>query len=129
MAEQLIAQNSSDVEAWYELGEAHYHHGATTYPHVDSLGNIGKALRAFERVLALDSSFIVAYRHIVDALGSCAAPGSNYLCLADSAVYGQPGDLRAKHGATMVDALRRDARQRRGGGGPAGAGGAPGRAG
>ena len=113
MAEQLITQNSSDVEAWYELGEAHYHHGATTYPHADSLGNMGKALWAFERVLALDSSFIVAYRHIVDALGSCAAPAANLLCLADSAVYGQPGDLRAKHGATMVDALRRDARQRR----------------
>ena len=113
IAGQLIARDSGDVEAWYQLGETHFHQGATAFPHPDTLGNAGKALRIFERVLALDSTYMVAYRHIVDALGYCAQATANYLCLADSAVYGSSAELRAKFGATNVDRLRHDAGQQR----------------
>ncbi len=113
IAGQLIARDSGDVEAWYQLGETHFHQGATTFPHPDTLGNEGRALRIFERVLALDSTYGVAYRHIVDALGYCAQATANYLCLADSAVYGPSTELRARYGPANVDRMRRDAGQER----------------
>ncbi len=47
IASQLIARDSGDVEAWYQLGEAHYHNGSQRFPHPDTLGNLGMALRAF----------------------------------------------------------------------------------
>src|SRR5512134_2433757 len=97
----MIARDSTDVEAWYQLGEAHYHGGGFNFPHPDTLGNVGKALRAFQRALALDSSYILAYRHIIDALGNCNGP--TVLCGPDSAVYAPPDTLRARFGAEMVE--------------------------
>src|SRR5205823_4404342 len=68
----LIARDPTDVEAWYQLGEAHYHDRSDAFPHPDSLGNLGRALRAFQHTLALDSSYVLAYQHILDALARCA---------------------------------------------------------
>jgi len=109
---QLIARDSSDVEAWYQLGEAHYHDNATRVPHADTMGNLGKALRAFERTLAIDSNYVMAYQHIVDVLGACAADNP-WLCLADSAVYATPDELARRYGAAEVAARRADARAAR----------------
>jgi serine/threonine-protein kinase len=86
LARTLIAQDSVDAEAWYQLGEAEYHHSAFAVPHDDSLGNAGRALRAFERALALDSGYHLAYRHVVDLLAECAE-SDRLLCGRDSAVY------------------------------------------
>jgi tetratricopeptide (TPR) repeat protein len=108
IVEEMIARDSTDVEAWYQLGEAHYHGGGQTFPHADTSGNLGKALRAFQRALALDSSYILAYRHIIDALGNCN--GASVLCGPDSAVYAAPDTLRARFGQATVDRLRQEAR-------------------
>jgi serine/threonine-protein kinase len=110
IAEEMIVRDSTDVEAWYQLGEAHYHASAVDrdFHHSDTLGNLGKALRAFQRALALDSTYILAYRHIIDALGACDGP--SVLCMADSAVYGLPDSLRSRFGAETVERLRREAR-------------------
>ena len=109
----MIAHDSTDVEAWYQLGEAHYHHRSLDYPHADTLGNLGRALRAFQRTLALDSSYVLAYQHILDALGACARDGGSgayRLCLADSAVYATPAELTAQFGAGSTARLRAAAR-------------------
>ncbi len=110
IAEGMIARDSTDVEAWYQLGEAHFHHQASTFPPPDTVGNIGRALRAFQRALALDSSYLVAYRHILDGLNACAAPENGLVCLADSAVYGLPTDLVTRLGRPTVDGSKADAR-------------------
>jgi tetratricopeptide (TPR) repeat protein/TolB-like protein/predicted Ser/Thr protein kinase len=110
IASGLIARDSGDVEAWYQLGEAHYHHNAASLPHPDTLGNIGKALRAFERTLALDSTYILAYQHILDALATCSFTNA-WVCLADSAVYGAPDELARTVGTATIERLREEGRQ------------------
>ncbi|MEE8061387.1 MAG: serine/threonine-protein kinase, partial [Gemmatimonadales bacterium] len=40
LAEELIGYDSTDVEAWYQLGEAHFHDDAARYPHEPSYGNL-----------------------------------------------------------------------------------------
>ena len=99
----LIARDSTDVEAWYQLGEAHFHHGATVFPPPDTVGNIGRALRAFQRSLALDSNYILAYQHILDALRTCAAARNGVVCLADSAQYGLDSALVRRLGRPTID--------------------------
>jgi len=107
-AGEMIARDSTDVEAWYQLGEAHYHDRANSFPHPADAGNLGLALNAFQRALALDSTYILAYQHIIDALGNCA--GSNTrVCTADSAVYGMPDTLAARFGEPRLAERRQQA--------------------
>jgi tetratricopeptide (TPR) repeat protein len=113
IVEEMIAHDSTDVEAWYQLGEAHFHDRSQDYPHPDTLGNLGRALRAFQRTLALDSSYVLAYQHILDALAACArddGSGAYRLCLADSAVYATPEELTRTFGAATVARRRGAAR-------------------
>ncbi len=109
LAEQLIARDSSDVEAWYQLGEAHFHDRPGRFPRPDTAGNIGTALQAFERTLALNPRYTLAYQHTIDALRNCAAD-SPWLCMADSAVYGTPTELADRFGAERIEQVRRAAR-------------------
>ena len=108
----MIGRDSTDTEAWYQLGEAHFHHYAGQFPHPDTLGDMGKALFAFERALALDSSYVLAYFHIVDVLGNCSSNMARYICLADSTVYGEPDELEERFGAGEVTRLRHEAADR-----------------
>jgi tetratricopeptide (TPR) repeat protein len=77
---------------------------------------MGKALRTFQRSLALDSNFTVAYQHILDALGNCAFDVSRlpsgqpgYVCLADSAIYGTHSELERRLGAATIARWQREA--------------------
>jgi tetratricopeptide (TPR) repeat protein len=83
--------------------------GAQSPPHPDTLGNIGLALQAFQKTLELDSSYVLAYQHIIDALTGCT--NSNvWVCTADSAVYGMPDELTRRLGAATLQRLRDGAR-------------------
>ena len=110
IAMEMIARDSTDVEAWYQLGEAHFHDQAPQFPPPPGRGNIGRSLRAFQRALALDSSYVLAYQHILDALNACAGAGNGVLCLADSAVYGFPQNLATQFGQPVVDRFKQEAR-------------------
>ena len=111
IAREMIARDSTDVEAWYQLGEAHFHDRSTVIaPRERGWGNVGTALRAFQHALRLDSSYVMAYRHILDGLSLCATPTSAILCLADSAVYGFPPDIVERYGQATVDSLKAEAR-------------------
>ncbi len=112
IAAQMIARDSGDVEAWYQLGEAHFHDDAHTFPHPDSAGNLGVALNAFRHSLELDSAYVLAYLHITDALGSCGADNP-WLCLPDSAVYAPRDSLVQRFGEWRVERLRAEAREAR----------------
>lgn len=105
IAGEMIERDSTDVEAWYQLGEAHYHDAPGRLPHADTLGDFVSALSAFRRTLALDSGYVLAYQHILDVLGSCA--GNNpWLCLEDRTVYGTRDQLENEFGAERVAAQR-----------------------
>jgi tetratricopeptide (TPR) repeat protein len=115
IAHDMIRRDSTDVEAWYQLGEAHFHHNAQSFssddspPHPDTLGNIGLALGAFQKTLELDSSYVLAYQHILDALLGCT--NSNvWVCTRDSAVYGMPEELSRRFGDATIAQLRSQAR-------------------
>jgi len=57
---EAVRQHPDDAEAWYKLGEAHFHTGS-------QLLLPRRALGMFERSIALDPTFFPAYEHIVDA--------------------------------------------------------------
>ena len=67
----IIKSDSSDVEAQYGLGECSFHSAtvvvAPGQPPVFQ-GSWNTAIRAFEKSIALDSTFHLAYQHIFDAL-------------------------------------------------------------
>ena len=110
IATGMIERDSTDVEAWYQLGEAHFHDQSQQFPPPPGRGNVGRGLRAFQRALALDSSYVLAYQHILDALNACGGAANGVLCLADSAAYGFPQNLAAAYGQAEVDRLKGEAR-------------------
>ncbi|NNG16986.1 MAG: protein kinase, partial [Gemmatimonadales bacterium] len=112
IAGQMVARDSSDVEAWYQLGEAHFHHRPGRVPHSDTLGDYGKALFAFQHTLELDSGYTVAYRHVIDVLGNCAR-NSPWLCFRDSTVYANQEELVERFGEETVTRLRQEAGEER----------------
>ena len=112
----LLAADSSDVEAWYGVGECMYHDftleavgGDTTKLRFRADWN--RSIRAFSRVLQLDPQYHLAYQHIIDALGNCSqrlaqVGGGFRVCTADSAVYGTP-DVLAPYGMNQISPMNR----------------------
>ncbi len=76
-----------DPQVWYELGEARFHRG----PYVGVLPE--QAAEAFERAVELDSSFVPAYRHLIELNLIRGDPDAarrvtaEYLERADSTLY------------------------------------------
>ena len=66
----MARADSSDVEAAYGLGECLYHDQAVggDSTQLRSGANWQHSIRAFNRVLALDPQYHLAYQHIIDAL-------------------------------------------------------------
>src|SRR5690606_8615139 len=58
----LVRRDSTDAESWYLLGDAHFHSASLDG---DFARHWTGALRAFNRTLALDSTFHLAYSHMV----------------------------------------------------------------
>jgi tetratricopeptide (TPR) repeat protein len=69
--QQLISRDSTDVDAWYGLGEAWFHDSAPDRP-----GQWSQSLRAFKRTLALDPDYALAYDHIRSMLTLSSRPGT-----------------------------------------------------
>ena len=95
--EGMVAADSNDVEAWYNLGECSYHDpvvaplpGDTTRVSFRSSWNT--ALHAFRRVLELDPTYHLAFQHIQDALlatvrQGCRVPPERVTCNPQSSTY------------------------------------------
>jgi tetratricopeptide (TPR) repeat protein/TolB-like protein len=69
----VLRTDSSDVEAWYNLGECNYHDAFISFAGGDSTkpafrGSWNLALRAFLRALDLDPTYHLAYSHLPDIL-------------------------------------------------------------
>jgi eukaryotic-like serine/threonine-protein kinase len=82
----LVATDSMDAEAWYGLADADFH--TATGTNVQSGDTIAlmltRSLRGFERAIALDSTFHLAYAHMVSLYQAGASTRSNALIDGDS---------------------------------------------
>jgi tetratricopeptide (TPR) repeat protein/TolB-like protein len=76
----LVRADSSDVEAWYGIGECLFHDPSSEVvgdpPQVRFRADLDGSIRAFSRVLQLDPTYHLAYQHIIDAL----VPERGQLC-------------------------------------------------
>jgi serine/threonine-protein kinase len=57
--EELLGKDPNDADAWYGLGDAWFHEGATPVP-----ARFTPSLRAFKRALALDPGYALAFEHV-----------------------------------------------------------------
>jgi serine/threonine-protein kinase len=105
----IVARDSGDAEAWYGLGDALWHHRPGGWASEHAVDNWSGALRAFNRTLALDSSFHLAYSHKLDMYRAAADPGSPVVLVGD-ALRHVGGDAAARAAdPAVVQAKRRAA--------------------
>jgi tetratricopeptide (TPR) repeat protein/TolB-like protein len=71
-----LTRDSADAEAWYGLADAYYHHQTGNWGDSTTRDHWTRALAGFNRTLALDSSFHLAYSHKVNIYQQAAAPNS-----------------------------------------------------
>jgi tetratricopeptide (TPR) repeat protein len=130
----VVAADSTSTDGWYGLGDAWYHRAATEGTLMGrALGEAGpnaerqetvtqsyaprlarayaSSRRAFERTIALDSSYHLAYSHLVSIYQMLAAGVTPLVLDGDSlrAVAG-PAGVRAYGGQARVDSARARAR-------------------
>ncbi len=58
--EALLAEDSTDADAWYGLGDAWFHDTASA----NVPARMTRSLRAFQRTLALDPEYFLAFEHV-----------------------------------------------------------------
>lgn len=81
--QDIIARDSLDAEAWYGLGDAYFH---TPVPNDRIHEVFGPALSAFDRTLALDSTFHLAYQHKLNIYQLASLPQRRVMLDGDSLV-------------------------------------------
>ena len=73
VARTLVAQDSTDIQGVFLVGECSFHDDGVVVSSTDSMvgtyrGNWNTAIRAFRRVIALDPSYLGAFEHVIDVL-------------------------------------------------------------
>jgi tetratricopeptide (TPR) repeat protein len=86
--EDILSRDSLDAEAWYGLGDAYFHLPQSGSEFLESYR---MALRAFDRTLALDSTFHLAYQHKLNIYQLASLPGQPIMLEGDSLVAVPPG--------------------------------------
>ena len=95
--EDLTKTDSTDVEAWYNLGECSYHDVVVVPDPADSTRAVFRSswntsLHAFRKALELDPTYHLAFQHIQDALlvpvrNGCRLPAGEVTCTAQAGGY------------------------------------------
>ena len=98
------------AEAWYGLGDSYYHTRITNGTFAQFVGNMTRSMRSFRKTLAIDSTYHLAYSHLVQ-LYNQAATGNGFAFIGDSAILLDSAAV-ARLGQARVEALRAEARQR-----------------
>ncbi len=81
----LVATDSGDGDVWYGLADADYHmalNGALNNPD-STVTMLNRSMRAFERAIELDSTFHLAYQHLVEIYQMSATSSSGVLIDSD----------------------------------------------
>ena len=103
----LVARDPNDAEAWYGLGDAAFHQAR---PGQDPSALFTRALRAFNRTLALDSSFHLAYSHKILIYNSAGSPSSGLMLAGDSVFLLADSAARRAFGTERFAAAKVQAR-------------------
>ena len=103
---RLLARDSTDAEAWYALADAYFH---DPDPATRAM-NRTRSLAAFNRTLALDSTFHLAYSHKVDLYTDASRPGSAMVIENDTVRILSP-DVAQQWGRARIDSARQRARE------------------
>lgn len=107
---RLVAVDSLDAEAWYAFADAAYHLVLnTSYGRSpDSTAKyLNQSMRAFQRTIALDSTFHLAYEHLVSMYNQAAVPRAYIVLVGDSIKPGGPVAYETRLGTpAQVEALR-----------------------
>jgi serine/threonine-protein kinase len=106
---ELLALDSTDAEAWYGYGDA-YHHAQPKGP-ADITDRYTRSLRAFNRAIANDSSFHLAYAHLIDIYQRLGAPTFAWILDGDSIRYFSSEDEARRFGRARIDGARTRARE------------------
>lgn len=88
---RLVAGDTTDAEAWYALADADFHLAFNTAMVLapDSLARyLTLSLRGFNRTIALDSSFHLAFQHLTDLYQQAATERSFIVLSGDSILAG-----------------------------------------
>lgn len=92
---KLVAADSLDAEAWYALADADFHlvWNSNYGRSADSTAKyLNESLQAFRRTIKLDSTFHLAFQHLVDLYERAAVPRS-FLVLVNDSI--KPGGIDA----------------------------------
>jgi eukaryotic-like serine/threonine-protein kinase len=98
------------AEAWYGLADAYYHTRIPNSPRKVLEENITRALRGFRKTLAIDSTYHLAYSHLVQLYNQGAAAGSGMVIMNDSALFLDSAVVR-RLGAARIEQLQAGARR------------------
>ena len=105
----LLAQDSTDAEAWYGYGDAHFHMPPKEL--TELAPRFTTALRAFNRAIALDSSFHLAYAHVIDIYQRMGAPNFAWILDGDSIRFFASEDAARKFGKAPIQRARDRSRE------------------
>ncbi len=109
----LTATDSGVPEAWYGLADALYHEGFDGDSIENGRRRLSASLRAFEHTLALDSTFHLAYSHLVQMYQQYSSPGNFFVVNGDSLVtVMDSAQLKRVGGPAGREAMRLRARDR-----------------
>jgi tetratricopeptide (TPR) repeat protein len=100
----LLEQDSTDAEAWYGLGDAYYH--APPKSPEDIATRFTQALRAFNRAIAHDSSFHLAYSHQVEIYRRLSAPGFAWIVEGETIHYVGSEEESRRFGRERIERAR-----------------------
>jgi tetratricopeptide (TPR) repeat protein len=104
----IVQRDSLATEAWYGLGDAYYHAQPDQFGPLTA-ANHSLALRAFNRTLALDSTFHLAYSHKLAIYQSAAVDGSPWVLVNDT-IYYVPAAQRVAFGLPRLAERKNAAR-------------------
>jgi TolB-like protein len=108
----LIARDSLVAEAWYGWADANFH-GRSQDNLVQLVDRTNKAVAGFHKTLQVDSSFHLAYAHLVELYGNASGPNTGLLLQADTTIILTSDAVIAKLGSTEgVDRIRAAAGRR-----------------
>jgi tetratricopeptide (TPR) repeat protein len=98
------------AEAWYGLADAYFHARLPNATRGQIEGDLARSLRGFHKTLAIDSTYHLAYSHLVQLYNN-AATGQGPLFIGDSAMFPDSATV-VRLGQARVEALRGEARQK-----------------
>jgi len=104
-----VARDSGDAESWYGLADAYWHHRVDGWGKPRTVENWNTALRAFDRTLALDSTFYLAYAHKIDLYRQAAGQTPLLMLDGDTLRLLEPATAQRGDEAERLKAAQRRA--------------------